>query len=231
MAVYERDGVRLAYDLAGRGPPVLLLAPGGLRSSRPFWDRQPWDPRAVLASSFTVVAMDQRNAGASEGPLGDGWPTYRADQLALMDHLGFERFAVLGTCIGGPFGLRLDAPERVVAAALLQPIGLAENRDLFFALAADWGRELRARRPEVTEADLAAFRERMFGGDFVFGATREEVGRIGAPVLVGVGDDGYHPRPISVELAGRLPAGRLLEGWKDPARAEEVVAFLAAAHR
>lgn len=229
MGFFERGSLRLHYEIVGSGPPVLLLAPGGLRSSMAFWDRQPWDPRVVLGSRFTVVSMDQRNAGASTGPIGAGWADYRADQLLLMDHLGFDRFAVLGTCIGGPFGLRLliDAPDRVAAAVLLQPIGLADNRALFFELAATWGREQQQRKP-VTDEALAAFRDTMFGGDFVFGATRGEVRTISAPVWIGVGDDGYHPRPISEELAGLVPGATLVDGWKDPARAVEVAAFLAA---
>src|SRR5262249_6643114 len=82
---------------------------------------------------YRMIAMDQRNAGQSVGPLehGDPWGAYAADQLAVMDHLGIDRFLVFGCCIGGPFILKLLelAPERVVAAVLEQAVGiLASSR-------------------------------------------------------------------------------------------------------
>jgi hypothetical protein len=56
----------------------------------------------VLASNFRVIAMDQRNAGASIGAIeaDHGWHTYAAVHLALLDHLGTERCHLLGVCIG-----------------------------------------------------------------------------------------------------------------------------------
>ena len=44
--------------------------------------------------------MDQRNAGRSRGPLPleDPWGAFVGDQLGLMDHLGIDRFLVIGCC-------------------------------------------------------------------------------------------------------------------------------------
>ena len=100
------------------------------------WALMPWNPLAALTDDFQVIAMDQRNAGQSTAPISatDGWDTYTTDQLALMDHLGVDRFAVAGMCIGGPYitGLCMAAPERVAAAVILQPIGLDNNHQAFY---------------------------------------------------------------------------------------------------
>jgi pimeloyl-ACP methyl ester carboxylesterase len=98
-----------------------------------------------------MIAMDQRNAGRSAGPLeaGDPWGAYAADQLAVIDHLGIDRFLVFGCCIGGPFILKLCelAPGRVVAAVLEQPVGITTaNRELFDNLWKPWGEQPRRSR-------------------------------------------------------------------------------------
>ena len=52
-----------------------------------------------------------------------------------MDHLGIDKFLVMGFCIGGPFiwNLLKRAPDRVVAAVLAQPAASRpETRDLFY---------------------------------------------------------------------------------------------------
>ena len=59
----------------------------------------PWmDLRTALADRFTVIAMDQRNAGKSVADVkpDHGWHTFAADHLALIDHLGFKKFHVMG---------------------------------------------------------------------------------------------------------------------------------------
>ena len=73
------------------------------------------------------------------------------DHLALMDHLGIEKFMVMGFCVGGPFiwNLLRRAPDRIVAAVLAQPSGSRpEKRDLFYETnMTGWGPELVKRRP------------------------------------------------------------------------------------
>lgn len=236
MAIFADGPLRIRYDDRGEGLPVLLLAPGGMRSEAERWSMMPWDPREVLVDDFRVIAMDQRNAGGSVAPVtaDDGWASYAADQLALLDHLGVERCVVMGCCIGGSFGMGLmaAAPERVVVAVLLQPIGVGEgNRGLFYDLFDSWADEVRVAQPEVPAAAWSAFRERMYGGDFLFNMGRDQAARVTQPVLILRGDDPYHPAAISEELAGLLPRGELIERWKGaasaPAALARIRAFLA----
>lgn len=219
MPWFEQGELAIHYELTGEGFPVLLLAPGGMRSAAALWERAPFDPRQVLADDFQIISMDQRNAGASRGPVSgeDGWHTYIDDQLALLDHLGVQRCHVLGMCIGGPFclGLMAAAPQRIAAGVLLQPIGLDDNRSQFYELFDGWAAELRDQRPELADLHWGAFRERMFGGDFVFHPDRDTVRSLEQPMLVLRGDDPYHPAVASEALAEWAPRAELVQRWKE----------------
>ncbi|MDA0762238.1 MAG: alpha/beta hydrolase, partial [Proteobacteria bacterium] len=118
MGHFQAGDVTLHYEIYGEGTPVLLFAPGGMRSAISFWDSSPWNPITALASDFQVIAMDQRNAGTSLAPIeaDHNWDTYTDDHLALLDHLQVERCHILGGCIGGAFAFNLikRAPERVI---------------------------------------------------------------------------------------------------------------------
>ncbi len=98
--------------------------------------------------------MDQRNAGQSSARVSptDGWHVFTEDQLALMDHVGANRFHVAGMCIGGPYALGLiqAAPERVASAVLFQTIGLSDNRQAFYEMFDGWTAEQHPAHPEVT---------------------------------------------------------------------------------
>jgi pimeloyl-ACP methyl ester carboxylesterase len=105
----DRGEAKIWYTGQGTGFPVLTLAPGGMRSSVPLWEMAAINPLTAYAGQYQMIAMDQRNAGQSAGPLetGDPWGAYAAGQLAVMDHLGIGRFLASGCCIGGPFILKL----------------------------------------------------------------------------------------------------------------------------
>lgn len=235
MPSFERDGVRLSYEVHGDGFPVLALAPGGLRSRIEAWEPQPYHPVRALAGTYRVITMDQRNAGASWAPLraGDGWATYADDHLALLDHLGVARCHVVGMCIGGAFIMSLArrAPERLAAAVLLQPIGLDGNRDVFLELARGWRAEIGAAHPEADDAVWAGFEQAMFGGDFVFSVGADDAARCPVPLLVCEGNDRYHPSSISRRLVELAPHAELVTPWKtEPhlrAAAARIAAFLA----
>ena len=90
MPTIQRGAATIYYEEHGSGFPLLLLAPGGLNSTVDFWSRMPLNPLAAFsADGFRVIAMDQRNAGRSSGPLetADPWTMYADDQLAVLDHL------------------------------------------------------------------------------------------------------------------------------------------------
>jgi pimeloyl-ACP methyl ester carboxylesterase len=230
VPVLERDGATIHYDVHGEGYPLVLFAPGGLNSIAQLWrerpgspgERLPWiDPTTELAPHFQVIAMDQRNAGRSSGPVGpaDGWATYTADHLALLDHLGLERVHVMGGCIGSSYALALcqAAPGRVTAAVLQNPIGLSNgNRDAFIDMFDGWAKELVSRRADVSEPDLAAMRERMFGGDFVFSVDRDFVRSCQVPFLVLAGNDVFHPTATAREIADLAPDAELVVEWAGP---------------
>jgi pimeloyl-ACP methyl ester carboxylesterase len=229
MPTFETNRARIHYEISGDGFPLLLFAPGGMRSSIEFWQRAPFDPIRELSGEFRVIAMDQRNAGHSHAPVSasDGWHTYTADHVALLDHLGIERCHVFGGCIGGSYclGLMQAAPGRVAAAVLQQPIGLsAENRPAFYAMFDSWAHELQAQRSDVDASALAALRETMYGGDFTFNVTREFVRGCSTPILVLMGNDLYHPSETSREIVALAKNAELVERWKDPEVVPETVA-------
>src|SRR5262245_33058431 len=127
---YEKGNVRIHYEDAGKGFPLLLIPGGGLNSTI-TWNAKgaPFNPVQELGNEFRCITADLRNAntGLSSGPLevDRPWDAYADDQLGVMDHLGIKRFMVLGFCIGGPFiwNLLRRAPDRIVAAVCAQPSG------------------------------------------------------------------------------------------------------------
>ncbi|MEQ8861016.1 MAG: alpha/beta hydrolase [Pseudomonadales bacterium] len=221
MPTFTDGEVELYYEERGQGFPLLLIAPGGMRSALSFWERTPWNPMTELADELRVIAMDQRNAGGSRAPVraDDGWHVYTADQLALLDHLGVDRFHVAGMCIGGPYcmGLIEAAPERVASAVLFQTIGLKDNRQAFYDMFDSWSEELKPQRPEVPEAAWESFKHNMYDGDFLFNVDREFVRRCQTPLLVLCGADLYHPTETSREIAALAPGARFIEHWKEGA--------------
>jgi pimeloyl-ACP methyl ester carboxylesterase len=128
MSFYEKGKVRIRYEEAGSGFPLLLIAGGGLNSTIASL-ANPFNPIPEFKGEYRCIASDLRNAngGQSSGPLeiDRPWDAYTDDHLGLMDHLRIDKFMVMGFCIGGPFiwNLLRRAPGRVVAAVLAQPAG------------------------------------------------------------------------------------------------------------
>jgi pimeloyl-ACP methyl ester carboxylesterase len=109
------DGTVLAYQTAGRGPALLLLA--GQANNHHWWDAT----RPDFEAAHTTITLDWRGAGGSGKP-DEPYSTrgFAGDVVAVLDALGLERAHVYGTSMGGRVAqwLAADRPERVGALIL-----------------------------------------------------------------------------------------------------------------
>jgi pimeloyl-ACP methyl ester carboxylesterase len=242
MPVLKLTDAEIYYEEHGKGYPILLFAPGGMRSQMGMWRKpadgpaRPWsDWIEVLSPHYRVIAMDQRNAGKSKGAIeaNHDWNTYAHDQLALLKHLGIMSCHTLGGCIGSSYCLKLieTDPGRTNAAVLQNPIGLHPEFPTYFPDSfADWTEEQVKARPELDRAALASFGRRMWSGDFVFSVPRDFARHCATPCLVLPGNDKPHPAVTGLELAKILPNNEMLRDWKGPehieAQRRTVLAFL-----
>ena len=181
----------------------------------------------AFKGEYRCIAADLRNAngGQSTGPLrstGHGMPT-PTTRSGLMDHLGIDKFMVIGFCIGGPFiwNLWQRVPKRVIAVVLAQPSGSRpEMRDLFYDNnMRDWGPPLSAKRPEITMEMVDKFLTKMYrtNPDFVFTVTRDFVRNCQTPVLILPDDVPAHPYAVAMETAMLAPQAEVsLFPWKEP---------------
>lgn len=115
------DGVEIACVTGGEGPPLLLLH--GHPQTRAIWHKV----APALAGHFTLVIADLRGYGDSSKPAGDAEHrlyakrTMADDMLAVMRHLGHQRFSVLAHDRGARVAHRLaaDHPQTVRRLVLL----------------------------------------------------------------------------------------------------------------
>jgi pimeloyl-ACP methyl ester carboxylesterase len=226
MPFYEKGNVRIHYQETGSGFPLLLIAGGGLNSTIAGLNT-PFDVIGEFKRDYRCIAADLRNAntGQSSGPLevDRPWDSYTDDHLGVMDHLGIDRFMVMGFCIGGPFiwNLLRRAPNRVVAAVLAQPSGFRpEMPELFYENnMKGWGPALVARRPEIPMATVDRFLTKMYrtNPDFVFTVTRDFVKSCRTPVLILPDDIPAHPYKVAMEAALLAPNSEVsIYPWKEP---------------
>ena len=212
---------------AGSGFPLLLIAGGGLNSVMAGLPRSPFNPIEEFKGEYRCIYADLRNAnaGQSSGPLeiDRPWDSYADDHLGLMDHLGIDKFMVLGFCIGGPFiwNLLKRAPDRVVAAVPAQPVGFRPEMPnvLYDGSMTGWGPELVKRRPEITMEMVEKFLTKMFrtNADFVFTVTRDFVRNCQTPVLVLPDDVPAHSYAVAMECAMLAPKAEVsMFPWKEP---------------
>jgi len=228
MSFYEKGAVRIHFEETGSGFPLMFIAGGGLNSTiSGLQSNSPFNAIEEFKAEYRCIAADLRNAtgGQSTGPLevDRPWDSYADDQLGVMDHLGIDKFMVLGFCIGGPFiwNLLKRAPDRIVAAVLAQPSGSRpEMRDLFYDNnMKGWGPALTAKRPEISMEMVDKFLTRMYrtDPDFVFTVTRDFVRNCQTPVLILPDDVPAHPYAVAMEAAMLAPKAEVsMFPWKQP---------------
>src|SRR5258707_5985273 len=100
MSFYEKGPVRIHYEEAGSGFPLLLIAGGGLNSTiSGLTGGGPFNPIEEFKGEYPCIPSGLRNAnsGQSSGPLEmeRPWDGYTDDHLGLMDHLRIDKFMVL----------------------------------------------------------------------------------------------------------------------------------------
>lgn len=226
MPTFQIGPVTIHYEEAGSGFPLLVLPGGGLNGTIAGLANHAFNPLTELSDTYRVIALDIRNAngGGTEGPLDidRAWDAFTGDQLALMDHLGIDRFLVMGFCIGGPmiWNLLKRAGERVVAATLVHPSGYTSSHpDNFYnANMKGWGPAFVARRPEVTMEMVSRFLHNMYTkrADFVFTVDRDFVRGCQTPVLILPDDIPSHPYATAMEAALLAPNAQVsLYPWKE----------------
>jgi haloacetate dehalogenase len=195
MPDFVNESVTIAYDVAGSGPPVLLLH--GFPQTRAMWG----EVVPMLAERFTVVTADLRGYGASSKPEAAAdlsnysFRAMAADQLALMRFLGFDRFRLVGHDRGARVShrLALDAPEAVERLVLMDIVPT-------HYLLSNWSLPIARAYPHWTYFGLPApIPERMIGADpdFFYQAT-----------LLGLG---------SASLSDFRALEAYRAAWRDPA--------------
>jgi pimeloyl-ACP methyl ester carboxylesterase len=170
-------GLRMHAVVGGKGPPLLLIH---------GWPQTWYQFRLVmpaLAKQFTVIAVDQRGIGLTDKPR-DGYDlrTEANDMAALMDELGYQRFAVIGFDTGMPiaYALAADHPDRVdrivVGEAVVPGVTpsppLIANERLNKRL---WHIAFNRLGPDVNEALVRGREDVYFGAEFA--------GSLPAPVV------------------------------------------------
>ena len=234
MAFIDVNGLRIAYERRGSGPPLVLLhgyVGDGLATWRPQLDD--------LADAFTVVAWDAPGAGRSADPPYDfGIDGYASCLAAFLDRLRLGRAIVVGLSFGGIVALALQRrhadrcralvlasayagwagslPTEVAEQRLRQALDLAESSPAAFSSALLPTMFHRTMTPETVEAfrlSLEAFHPPGFRGMARASAEnlRDVLPRVAVPTLLVYGDaDVRAARPVREDLHASIAGSRLV---------------------
>ena len=128
MAFMVKDGFRLYYEDTGGHGPTLLFLHGAGGNHLSWWQQVP-----VFAEEYRCVTADQRGFGQSPDVSGGPGPSALAtDAIALLDHLGIARAALVAQSMGGwaAVGAAVRAPERFWAVVMANTVGNLTNPDI-----------------------------------------------------------------------------------------------------
>ena len=108
MFATSSDGARIAYEVHGTGPVLLLLH--GFSNDRSLWTKHRWIEH--LQPAFTVITMDMRGCGDSDAPLAPN--AYQVEQhltdvSVVADACHVDQVSLWGWSFGGTLGLHLAA--------------------------------------------------------------------------------------------------------------------------
>ncbi len=116
MLTVDIDGIEIAYDRVGSGPPLLLLT--GLGGVGRAWGSQ----IERFAGDFTVIVPDHRGTGSSSKPRsGYAIEALAGDMAGLMRSVGLGPTSVVGSSTGGAIAqvMALDHPDTVASMVLV----------------------------------------------------------------------------------------------------------------
>jgi pimeloyl-ACP methyl ester carboxylesterase len=220
-------GVELAVHDAGAGTPVIWGH--GLTSSMSAEEAMGMGVVDLPPDRYRLIRYDARghgDSGATLDPDDYTYPSLAADQLALADALGLERFVTGGMSMGTGTALHVavEAPERVQALILGIPPTGWEGRRSQGAEYQDRGKLLQEQgREALIEAVLAAPLAPIFApfADQVTAGIRDRYEdydeAVLAPLLTGIGGSDL-PSP---EAIAALTMPVLVLAWKgDPVHPE-----------
>jgi len=233
MPSFEINGIRIAFQEAGVGEPLLLIM--GLGAPGSVWENH----LAVYQKHFRCIVMDNRGAGESDKPEGPYTTSSMADDAAgLLDRLGIESARIAGISMGSAIAqeLALKHPAKVRSMILISSWARCDTymKEIFLHFQAvsphlspgDFTRLLQlwifapkffVSNFETLERDKAIAIEGMPNPAFaaqcqacISHYTLERLESIAQPCLLTVGDkDIFTPLRFSVEMAERLPNARL----------------------
>lgn len=176
LTVRTSDGVLLAYDEMGAGPPVVLVH--GLGLSRKRWQRQ---VEALAEHGYRAVRFDVRGFGESELPSEPyGMDTLTADLATVAAHLGLDRFHLVGHSLGGMIAqsFALGRPDAVRTLTLASTTSHNGSRASEFAAAMSRVAEV-GFDAAVAEAEVRGVLERVLAEAFPAGPPPVELLRRG----------------------------------------------------
>ena len=232
MPFYDKGDVRIRYEEAGAGFPLLVTPGGGLNSRVSNWPTAVINAMEEFKHDFRCITMDQRNANGGEStgpvPVDHPWEAFADDQLGLMDHLGIHEFFYMGYCIGGCFAGKLlqRAPDRVVAAVFCQSVGhRPEDPTVMYRHSQEnWVPDFLKRRPDVSRDTLEHYLHNLYAvqPDFLYSVSRDFMRTCHTPILVLPDDIPSHPLQTSIDVASLAPHAEItVYPWKEPAELKQ----------